>query len=212
MRTNILPIVLGGAGVSLLSGLTGAFAALHFAGVAQARGVTPIVRTQHLEVVGNNGETKATLSYDGEGVYLRMMSSHAKPILSMSVLESTIERRNQASVMGSFAPQYPYGVISVNDRSGRQVVTITDPMEGHGQISFGSTKSSGKVTLGYFPATDSYDDRHTYGAWGLRVLGGVNGSHIGTGVGIFDMDGIDRDYLVPESSAKAEPLPKSPAP
>jgi hypothetical protein len=104
MRKDILAIVFGGAGVSLLIGLIGAFAALHFAGVAQTGRVTSLVRTQHLEVVGNNGETKASLGYDGEGVYLRMMSSDAEPILSMSVLENTIERKNQASVMGRSLP------------------------------------------------------------------------------------------------------------
>jgi hypothetical protein len=66
------------------------------------------------------------------------------------------------------------------------------------------------MTLGYFPTTDTYDDRHTYGAWGLRVPARVNGSHIGTGVGILDTDGIDGDYLVPESPSKSQPLPKSP--
>jgi hypothetical protein len=140
-----------------------------------------------------------------------MMSSEAKPILSMSVLESTAERKNEASAMGSLAPEYPYGVISVDDRSGRQVIKIANPTEGHGQISFGSTKSSGKVTLGYFPTTDFSDDSHTYGAWGLRVLGRVNGSHVGTGVGIFDTDGTDGDFLVPESPSKSQPLLKSPA-
>jgi hypothetical protein len=210
MKKNILAIVLGGVALSLLSGLIGAFAALYFAGIAQPGEATSVLRTQHLEVVGKDGKTKATLGYDADGVYLRLMSSEAKPILSMSVLENTTERKNQASAMGSLAAQYPYGVFSINDGSGRQVITIANPTEGHGQISFGSTQSSGKVTLGYFPTTDSSNDTHTYGAWGLRVLGRVNGSHVGTGIGILDTDGIDGAFLVPESPSQAQPLPKSP--
>jgi hypothetical protein len=124
----------------------------------------------------------------------------------MAVLENTAERQNQANLMGSLAAQYPYGVFSMNDRTGRQVITIADPSEGHGQITFGSTQSSGKVIVGYFPTTDSSDETHAYGAWGLRVLGKVNGKHVGTGIGLLSTDGVDGQFLVPEVASKSLPI------
>jgi hypothetical protein len=203
MKQNILVVVLVGIGTSFVSALIGAFAALHFAGVAQHQGVTSLVRTQRLEIVSQDGRTKATLGYDVGGGYFRMLSSDEKPVLSMSVLENTAERQNQASSMGSLAPQYPYGVFVINDQAGRPVITISDPTEGHGQIAFGSPQSSGKVTLGYFPTTDSSEDAH-FGAWGLRVLGVVNGKHVGTGIGILNTDGVDGQFLVPGNPSRPE--------
>jgi hypothetical protein len=202
MKKNIFVLVLAGVGLSLLSGLIGAFAALHFSSVAQRQIVSSVLQTQHLEVVDKDGKMKATLGYDEDGVYLRMMSSNGKPILSMSVLENTAQRENQATSMGSLAARYPYGLFSLSDMTGRQAITIANPAGGNGQITFGTAESSGKVTLGYFPTTDSSDDAHAYGAWGLRVLGRVDGKHVGTGIGILSTDGVDGQFLVPESPSK----------
>lgn len=208
MKTNALAKLICAVALCLASGLVGASAALHFVDRFQAQTISKVVRTQRLEVVGQDGKEKALLGYDDRGVYLRLLSARGTPLLSLVVLEETAARNAQAATMGSLAPQYPYGTITLNDAAGREVVRISAPTEGHGQISFASPQSSGKLTLGYFPVTDSSDGNNSYGVWGLRVLGRIDGRHIGTGVGLFGLDGTDTGFLAPETSrSEKSPVP-----
>jgi hypothetical protein len=198
MKENRLVILLSAVAISLLSALIGASSALYLARVVKRSDTISSVRTQNLEIVDKDGKVRAALGFDEKGTHFQMMSSQGLPILSMSVLEKTAEGQNLINAVGPRALQYPHGEFSINDKTGWPVISIANPAADRGQINLGTAQFNGKLTLGYFPTNDSYDDQHEYGAWGLRVMGMRNGKHVGTGVGILNADGVDRGFIAPE--------------
>lgn len=197
MRTTVLRTLFAVL-LSLCSGVVGAFVALHLYNSHQISVGNNVVRTQRIEIIDSGGNVRATLGLNHDDVLLEMLSPDSKTLVSLGVLAKTKERLSLLESAGENRPFYPAPLLQFNDSSGRGSVVLTTGVDGNGSLRFDSSRSTGKVLLGYFSDGDLRGGPHDSGTWGLRVVGrDADGLKKYTGVGILNKDGIDGQYLIP---------------